>query len=61
MTDLRPSLVPLETKEPWVKDLMGLSLRNVELSAVAKDKVQAKQFGEMSLLIWDYRPDCFIF
>lgn len=47
VTDLRPSLVPLETKEPWVKDLMGLSLRNVELSAVAKDKVQAKQFGEM--------------
>ena len=47
VTDLRPSLVPLETKEAWVKDLMGLSLRNVELSVVAKDKVQAKQFGEM--------------
>lgn len=47
ITDLRPSLVPLETKETWLKDLMGLSLRNVELSVVAKAKVQAKQFGEM--------------
>lgn len=47
ITDIRPSLVPIVTEEPWVKDLMGLSLRNVELSVVAKNKVQAKMFGEM--------------
>lgn len=47
ITDIRPSLVPIVTEESWVKDLMGLSLRNVELSVVAKNKVQAKRFGEM--------------
>ena len=47
ITDIRPSLVPIVTEEPWVNDLMGLSLRNVELSVVAKNKVQAKMFGEM--------------
>lgn len=47
VTEIRPSLVPIVTEEVWVKDLMGLSLRNVELSVVAKNKVQAKVFGEM--------------
>ena len=47
VTEIRPSLVPIVTEEVWVKDLMGLSLRNVELSVVAKNKVQAKMFGEM--------------
>ena len=47
ITDIRPSLVPIVTEESWVKDLMGLSLRNIELSVVAKNKVQAKMFGEM--------------
>lgn len=47
ITDIRPSLVPIVTEESWVKDLMGLSLRNVELSVLAKNKVQAKMFGEM--------------
>ena len=47
IADIRPSLVPIVTEESWVKDLMGLSLRNIELSVVAKNKVQAKMFGEM--------------
>ena len=47
ITDIRPSLVPIMTEESWVKDLMGLSLRNVELSVIAKNKVQATMFGEM--------------
>lgn len=47
ITDIRPSLVPIVTEESWVKDLMGISLRNVELSVVAKNKVQAKMFGKM--------------
>ena len=47
ITDIRPSLVPIVTEESWVKDLMGLSLKNVELSVIAKNKVQAKMFGEM--------------
>ena len=47
ITDIRPSLVPIVTGESWVKDIMGLSLRNVEVSIVFKEKVQAKMFGEM--------------
>ena len=47
ITDIRPSLVPIVTEESWVKDLMGLSLRNIELSVIAKNKVQATMFGEM--------------
>lgn len=47
ITDIRPSLVPIVTEESWIKDLMGLSLRNVELSVIAKNKVQATMFGEM--------------
>lgn len=44
----RPSLVPIVTKEKWVADLMGLSLRNVELSAYSdKGKKIYSDFGEM--------------
>ena len=44
---LRPSLVPLETEEEWVKDVQGLSLRNVRATLLAGgDKVQ-EMFGEM--------------
>ncbi len=31
---LKPTLVPIELDEPWVKELMGLSLKNVELSVI---------------------------
>lgn len=43
-----PSLVPFETKEDFVKDLMGLALRNVQ--ATIKDdngKILYQDFGEM--------------
>lgn len=48
VTDLKPSLVPLITEEEWVKDLQGLSLKNV--SIILKDKGGKKiysDFGEM--------------
>ncbi|MBR5313947.1 MAG: NAD(P)/FAD-dependent oxidoreductase [Clostridia bacterium] len=45
----KPSLVPLETKENWPRELMGLSLKNVRVSVF--DKVTQKEiysdFGEM--------------
>jgi len=44
---IKPALVPLETKEAWVKDLQGLSLRNVEAWISCQDKVLSKEFGEM--------------
>ena len=42
-----PSLVPLETEEEWPKALMGLSLRNVVLSAYRGEKKLYSELGEM--------------
>ena len=42
-----PSLVPFETKEDWVKDLQGLSLRNVTVSIYNGKKKLYEDFGEM--------------
>lgn len=45
---LKPSLVPLITKEEWVKDLQGLSLKNVSITLVDnKGKKIYSDFGEM--------------
>ena len=44
---LRPSLVPLETEEEWVRDVMGLSLRNVRVTLLVDGKREAEEFGEM--------------
>lgn len=44
---IKPSLVPIETKESWSKELMGLSLRNVGFKIYeGKKKVYSNQ-GEM--------------
>lgn len=43
-----PSLVPLETKENWVSELSGLSLKNVSLTIYnAKNKTVYHEMGEM--------------
>ncbi len=43
-----PSLIPIETKEKWVSELMGLSLKNVGVSAYGKNgKKIYEDFGEM--------------
>ncbi|MCR6545857.1 NAD(P)/FAD-dependent oxidoreductase [Dehalobacterium formicoaceticum] len=47
ITPLKPSLVPLETREPWVKELQGLSLKNVRAAVVSGGKIIASDFGEM--------------
>ncbi|MBL4930928.1 NAD(P)/FAD-dependent oxidoreductase [Clostridium paridis] len=49
IVSLKPSLVPIELKEDWVKELMGLSLKNVQVKLISsKDKkVQYKEQGEM--------------
>ena len=45
---LKPSLVPLITKEEWVKDLQGLSLKNVSITLVDnKGKKIYSDFREM--------------
>lgn len=44
----RPSLVPLVTKERWVSELMGLSLRNAAIRVTnEKGKEIYRDFGEM--------------
>ncbi len=43
----KASLIPIVTKEKWVSDLSGLSLKNVELSAYKKGKRIYTDFGEM--------------
>lgn len=45
--ELKPSLVPIEIKESLVKELMGLSLRNIELTIYKGKKKVFKDFGEM--------------
>jgi predicted Rossmann fold flavoprotein len=47
VTPLRPGLVPIEIKEGWVKDLKGLSLKNVELTVGTKEGERDGEFGEM--------------
>lgn len=44
---LKPSLVPLEIKEDWIKELQGLSLRNVSLKTFVDNKQIHEEFGEM--------------
>ena len=45
---LRPALVPLNAAEVWVKELQGLSLKNVTLTLTNQEgKVIAEDFGEM--------------
>ncbi len=44
----KPSLVPLETREAWVRDLKGLSLRNVAINILTNEGEKVyTDFGEM--------------
>ena len=47
VTELHPSLVPIETKESFVPELMGLSLRNVQVKIQDGKKELFQDFGEM--------------
>jgi len=47
VTDLAPSLVPLRTKEEYIPEMAGLSLKNVELTVKNGKKVLYRDFGEM--------------
>lgn len=47
VTELVPALVPLVIKENFVRELQGLSLRNVEASIFDREKKLYSDFGEM--------------
>ncbi len=42
-----PALVPIKIKEKWVRDLQGLSLKNVQINVFQNGKKQDDRFGEM--------------
>lgn len=44
---LLPSLVPLETEDDWVKELQGLSLKNVRATLLSDGEEVSDMFGEM--------------
>ena len=47
VTKLYPSLVPMTAREAYVKELMGLSLRNVQVTIYNGKKKVYDDFGEM--------------
>lgn len=47
VTDLMPALVPMETKEAYVTEMQGLSLKNVRFTIRDGKKVLYDDFGEM--------------
>lgn len=47
VTDCVPSLVPFNVKEDWVKELQGLSLKNVSIKILDGKKRLYEDFGEM--------------
>ena len=47
VTDLSPSLVPFVIKEDYVKELQGLSLKNIKVKVFAGSKEIFNDFGEM--------------
>lgn len=44
---LKPSLVPLTSDSPYIPDLQGLSLRNVQATVCSSGSKIASEFGEM--------------
>ena len=47
VTEILPSLAPLEVEEDFVKNLQGLSLKNVRATLFADGKKVEENFGEM--------------
>lgn len=45
--EAKPALVPLTCKEDWCQELMGLSLKNVEVTILDGKKKVFQEFGEM--------------
>lgn len=47
ITQMHPSLVPVHTKETFVKELMGLSLKNISITVTYGEKTIYTDFGEL--------------
>ena len=46
VSELNPVLTPIKIKEKWIKDLQGLSLKNVKISVWQGEKKKDEIFGE---------------
>jgi len=44
---IKPSLVPIVVKEEWIRELQGLSLKNVEFKIYENNRCIFREFGEM--------------
>lgn len=47
ITELSPALVPFVVEEPFIRELQGLSLRNIKARVLNGRKVLYEEFGEM--------------
>ena len=47
MTDLRPSLIGMKTKEAYIPELQGLALKNISFSVRSGKKILYQEFGEL--------------
>ncbi|PKL72100.1 aminoacetone oxidase family FAD-binding enzyme [Candidatus Kuenenbacteria bacterium HGW-Kuenenbacteria-1] len=45
--DIAPALVPIKIKENWIKDLQGLSFKNIAINIFQNNKKKVTYFGEM--------------
>lgn len=43
----KPALVPVMTQEKWVKDLAGLTLKNINMDVYKDNKKEFSKFGEL--------------
>ena len=51
---LKPSLVPIELKENWIKELMGLTLKNIELSLFKDNNKKSVYRSQGEMLFTSY-------
>lgn len=47
VTELKPSLTPVETKEKWSKSLQGISLKNISICLLLNGKKEKEEKGEI--------------
>lgn len=47
IVELKPALTPIKIKERWLKEVQGLSLKNVSITVYQNNKKQDSRFGEL--------------
>jgi len=52
VTEIFPALAPVVLESPYLKELKGLKLKNVEISVIFLNKTIAKEFGEAEFTIF---------